>query len=112
MNLPDELKRYLIAVRESNERIVATKRRQLDPNLQDDDLPWLVTENEQMRMQLIGFQGEPNDHGEFPPGSLTTDETDTLIGRLVIHSATWDTWEDVFEAAEAMNAEIDKALKE
>ena len=97
--LPSELQRYLEAVREANERLVAQKRRQLDPKLHDDDMPWLATENNQMRAQIEGFEE-----------TLGADGVKALDQRLVIQKAVWHTWDDVFSAAEKMNAEIEKVL--
>lgn len=97
--LPDELRRYLEAVVEANERIAAEKRRQMDPNLQENDTPWLATENNQLGAQLKGFEEE------LPPG-----EAKRLFDELVIDSTEWKTWEDVMADAEAMNKRIKKAL--
>lgn len=97
--LPDELRRYLEAVVEANERIVAEKRRQMDPNLREDDTPWLATENDQLGSHLKGFEDE------LPPGKARR-----LFEELVIDSTEWKTWEDVMADAEAMNKRIKKAL--
>ena len=109
--IPDELRRYLEAVREANERLVEQKRRQLDPNLRDDEVPWLATENNQMRLQIAGFAHAPSpDDPEGPSEALTKEDAKALDEALVIQSGTWETWEDVFEAAQKMNAAIGKAL--
>lgn len=119
MELPDELKRYLLAVRESNQRIVETKRRQLDPNLTDDDAPWLVAEQLNMAAQISGF-GDYfggvvlGDDGEVLEGDPAAGEAQAyaLFQQLVVEDpADWSTWEDVLSAAEQMNATIDSLLE-
>jgi hypothetical protein len=111
--LPNDLRTYLEAVREANDRIVTTKKRQLDPKLQDDDLPWLQTENDQLNSQIIGYAFKPTkDYPEPPEDALSDAEINDLIGKLVIpHGTSWETWQDVFDSAEKMNEAIDKVLK-
>lgn len=107
--IPSELRNYLEAVKEANERIVAEKKRQMNPDLTEQDKPWLFHESDQIGLQLRGFVP---DGEEVPSGALSAYEADKLSKKLMIPEQDYSTWQDVFDAAEKMNAEIDKLLKD
>jgi len=118
MTLPEDLRQYFQVVVESNERIVELKRRQLNPNLVDDDNPWLAAEQQSMAGMLKGFADhfgnvERDEKGAVVSGDPAAGEAEALqlFDSLVTDPATWKTWEDVFTAAEKMNARIETVLK-